>query len=313
MSEKIPLIIIAGPTGVGKSFIGTEISKILDTPLISADSRQIYKYFDIGTAKPNLKEQEEVKHYMIDIAEPTERYTVAEYSDQVTPLIKEVYKSGKIPLIVGGTGLYIKAIVQGFSMPQVEEQPELRKELKEKALEFGNSVLYQEAMSIDPDSASKIHENDLFRVIRILEVYKTTGKKLSELRSKTEEPNYKLTYIGINCDRDELYKRIGDRVEVMIKDGLLNELKDLVENYGEDLPLLQTINYREPLEYLQGKTSLDEAKELMKKNTRNFAKRQLTWFRNDPYITWQNLESKNDKDKILEYIMSSKNLVNFIR
>jgi tRNA dimethylallyltransferase len=313
MSEKIPLIIIAGPTGVGKSFIGTEISKILNTPLISADSRQIYKHFDIGTAKPTLKEQEEVKHYMIDIAEPTERYTVAEYSDQVTPLIKEIYESGKIPLIVGGTGLYIKAIVQGFSMPQVEEQPELRKELKEKALEVGNSVLYQEAMSIDPESASKIHENDLFRVIRILEVYKTTGKKLSELRSKTEEPNYDLTYIGINCDRDELYTRIGNRVEVMIKDGLLNELKDLVENYGEDLPLLQTINYREPLEYLQGKVSIDEAKELMKKNTRNFAKRQLTWFRNDPYITWQNLESKNDKDKILEYIMSSKNLVKFIR
>lgn len=303
MNKKIPLIIIAGPTGVGKSFIGMELAKILKTPLISADSRQIYKYFDIGTAKPTLSEQKEIKHYMIDISEPTERYTVAQYNDDVTPLIKNIYDSGKTPLIVGGTGLYIKSIVQGFSMPQVEEQPELRKELKEKALEFGNTILYQEAMEVDPESASKIHENDLFRVIRILEVFKTTGKKLSDLRSKNDEPQYDLTYIGINCDRDELYKRIEDRVEVMIKDGLLDEIQSLIEKYGEDLPLLQTINYREPLEYLQGKISLEEAKELMKKNTRNFAKRQLTWFRNDPYITWQNLDSKDDKNKILEYIL----------
>lgn len=302
---KIPLIVIAGPTGIGKSYLGMQLAKKLDTPIISADSRQIYIDFDIGTAKPTLLEQKEVKHYMIDIANPVNTYTVSEYTAKVKPLIQKIYEAGKIPLIVGGTGLYIKTLIQNYSMPEIPPMQDLRDNLKKLAEEKGNDFLYEKAKEIDPLASSKIHANDLFRVIRILEVFESTGKKLSELQKRDDEPFYDLTYIGLDLDREKLYQRIESRVDKMIEDGLLDEVEFIMSKYGKDLPLLKTINYQEPRDFLLGNCTLDESKELMKKNTRNFAKRQLTWFRNDPFIAWKKAETMQDFDNILNFIIST--------
>ncbi|MEK7433638.1 MAG: tRNA (adenosine(37)-N6)-dimethylallyltransferase MiaA [Cyanobacteriota bacterium] len=304
MNKKIPLVIIAGPTGIGKSYLGMEIAKKLSIPIISADSRQIYKDFNIGTAKPSLEEQKEVKHYMIDICEPTRTYTVSEYATEAKNIIEKIYEDGFIPMIVGGTGLYIKTIIQAYSMAEIPPLPEFREKMKLEAETKGNLFLYEKAMEIDPIATEKIHYNDLFRVIRVLEVFESKGEKLSSLQKKSSSPVYDITYIGLNIERENLYKRISDRVEKMFEMGLLDEIKFIMDKYGKDLPLLKTINYSEPKEFLLGNCSLDDSKELMKKNTRNFAKRQLTWFRNDPFINWHEVEKIEDFLPIIEYVSS---------
>jgi len=309
--NKIPLIVITGATGIGKSALAMELAQEINTELISADSRQVYKDFDIGTAKPTLEEQSLVKHQMIDIREANENFTVAEYIQEVTPVIENVYERNKIPLMVGGTGLYVKSVIEGFSIPKVEPLPEYRKELKEQAEQFGNSYLYKKAMEIDPESASKIHENDVFRVVRILEVFERTGKAMSSLKSRSSEPIYNLISICLDMDRELLYKRIGLRVEEMFECGLLKEVEQIIEKYGKDLPLLQTINYKEVRNFLLGETSFEEAKELMKKSTRNFAKRQFTWFRQDKNLVWKEISSRDDIKNIISYIkeeMKEKNI-----
>lgn len=294
MLKKIPLIIIAGPTGIGKSLLGMNIAEKLNTEIISADSRQIFRYFDIGTAKPSLEEQKQIKHHLIDIKSPEESFTVAEYIEMAKEIISDIYHRGKIPLMVGGTGLYIKSLIEGFSIPKVEPLPEYREELKLEAEKYGNKYLYDKARQIDPEAIEKIHENDLFRVIRILEVYKSSGKNLSSQRGRAEEMPYDIIYAGLNTDRELLYERIGIRVEQMVEEGLIKEVKFIMDKFGKDLPLLKTINYREIKEYILGVSSLEDARELMKKDTRNFAKRQLTWFRNDPHINWYKLDKKED-------------------
>lgn len=303
MPEKILLIIIAGPTGSGKSFLAMELAQKLNTDIISADSRQIYRDLDIGTAKPTPGEQKLVKHHLIDIRPPTENFTVAEYIELVKPLIEKLCNSGKIPLLVGGTGLYIKSLIEGFSIPEVKPLPELRHKLKEEAELSGNKVLYERAKKIDPEAMLRIHENDLFRIIRLLEVFESTGKKMSSLRKRSEDIIYDLVYIGLDLEREKLYERIGLRVNKMIEDGLIDEVTGLMEKYGSDLKLLGTINYREIRDFILKNTSLDEAKELMKKDTRNFAKRQLSWFRNDPNISWEKFNDKADVDRITSNII----------
>ncbi|MBC7475577.1 MAG: tRNA (adenosine(37)-N6)-dimethylallyltransferase MiaA [Candidatus Sericytochromatia bacterium] len=300
--KKIPLTIIAGPTGIGKSSLAMQIAENIGTDLISADSRQVYKYFDVGTAKPTKEEQRMIKHHLIDLREPTEIFAVAEYLKLVKPLIEDINQDGKMPLIVGGTGLYIKTLVEGFSIPEVESLPDLRKKLVKEAEEYGNAVIYQRAKEIDPEAMTRIHENDIIRVIRVLEVFENTGKLFSSLRVRASEPIYDLTYICLDMDREKLYTRIGQRVEQMFEQGLLDEVKSIIEKYGSDLQLLKTINYRETREHLLGNLNLEETKELMKKNTRNFAKRQLTWFRNDPLITFMNAETKEDINKIVKLL-----------
>jgi len=310
--NKIPLIVITGATGIGKSALAMELAQEINTELISADSRQIYKEFNIGTAKPTLEEQNLVKHHMIDIREPQENFTVAEYIEEVTPVIEDVYKRNKVPLMVGGTGLYVKSVIEGFSIPRVEPLPELRKELKEQAEKFGNAFLYQKAMDIDPESTSKIHENDIFRVVRILEIFEQTGKAMSSLKARSNEPIYDLIYVGLDLDREILYERIGLRVEKMFEEGLLKEVEQIIEKYGKDLPLLQTINYREVKSFLLGEITFEEAKELMKKDTRNFAKRQLTWFRQDKNLIWKEIRDYDDIKTIISYIkekMIEKNMI----
>jgi tRNA dimethylallyltransferase len=303
MEKKIPLLIIAGPTGSGKSYLAMELAQKLKTDIISADSRQIYRDFDIGTAKPPVEEQKLVRHHLIDIRPPTENFTVAEYAGLVKPLIEQIHSSGKLPLLVGGTGLYIKSLIEGFSIPEVKPLPELRRKLNEEAEQYGNNVLYERARSIDPTAMEKIHENDLIRIIRVLEVFESTGQQFSSLKKRSPELIYNLIYIGLDMDREKLYERIGRRVEKMIEDGLVDEVKSLMDNYGSDLNLLQTINYREIRDFILEKSSLDEAKELMKKDTRNFAKRQLTWFRNDQYIRWEKFENEKDVNRIIDNLM----------
>lgn len=303
-NKKIPLIIIAGPTGIGKSLLGMELAQELKTDIISSDSRQLYKYFDIGSAKPSLVDRALIKHHIIDIWEPTLTFTVSDFVELVKPIVEDLYNKGKIPLIVGGTGLYIKALIEGFSIPRVEPAPEIREKLKKEAEEKGNKVLYERALQVDPISMQKIHENDLIRIIRVLEVFETTGKPISQVRAKEEESPYDLTYLYLDSDRDKLYERISLRVEKMFEEGLLEEVKSIIDQFGIDLPLLETINYREPKQYLLGKATLEETKELMKKNTRNFAKRQLTWFRNSEHIERRLFESQDDVKSIKESILS---------
>ncbi len=307
MVKKIPLIVIAGPTGIGKSNLAMYLAQKLDTDIISADSRQIYKYFDIGTAKPDINEQSLVKHHLIDVAEPQDIFTLAEYSQMAKDKINQIYNDKKIPLLVGGTGLYVKTIIQGFEVPEVPPDFELRNKLTAKAQLEGNQELYETASKIDPVAMLKIHQNDLIRVIRIIEIFETTGKKFSSLSKKSNESLYNLIYVGLDIEREKLYQRISDRVEKMIDMGLVDEVKNLIQKFGNDLPLLKTINYREIKDFLDGIISFEDAKELMKKDTRNFAKRQLTWFRNDPYITFLNSETEENLDKIKDYIMNQVN------
>lgn len=304
MKKKIPLIVIAGPTGIGKSSLAMSLAQDLSTDIISADSRQIYRDFDIGTAKPDNYEQALVKHHLIDIADPTENFTLAEYTERAKEVIDLVHNQNKIPMLVGGTGLYIKTLIEGFNVPEVGPNTELRKDLTEIAsTSDGAKSLYEKALSIDPQAMLKIHQNDLIRVIRVIEVFETTGKQFSTLVKKESEPVYDLIYVGLDLEREKLYQRIGLRVDKMIELGLIDEVKNIINKYGNDLPLLKTINYREIKEYLEDKLTLDETKELMKKNTRNFAKRQLTWFRHDPYINFFKSEDQNDVQIVREHVL----------
>lgn len=304
MKKKIPLIVIAGPTGIGKSSLAMNLAQNLSTDIISADSRQIYLDFDIGTAKPDKNEQSLVKHHLIDIADPKKNFTLAEYAEKAKEIINFVYSQNKIPMLVGGTGLYIKTLIEGFNVPEVEPNYELRKKLTEKAnSEEGAKLLYERALSIDPQAMLKIHQNDLIRVIRVIEIFETTGKQFSSLIKKESEPVYDLIYVGLDLEREKLYERISIRVEQMIEFGLIGEVNNIIDKYGSDLPLLKTINYREVKEYLEGILTLDETKELMKKNTRNFAKRQLTWFRHDPYINFFKSENQDDLNIVREHVL----------
>lgn len=302
MNKKIPLIIIAGPTGIGKSNLALTLAQDLKTDIISADSRQIYKDFDIGTAKPDIDEQSIVKHHLIDICDPREVFSLSQYTDIAKNTIQDIYNKNKIPLLVGGTGLYIKTLIEGFSVPEVEPDYKLRSELTEKSKAEGNDELYRYAQSIDPKAMEKIHKNDLIRIIRVIEVFKNTGKKFSELGKKSNEPVYDIIYVGLDIDREKLYKRIGLRVDQMIQLGLIDEVTNIIDKYGPELPLLKTINYREIKQFLDKELSLEDAIELMKKDTRNFAKRQLTWFRNDQYIKFFNCETQNELNTIMLYI-----------
>jgi tRNA dimethylallyltransferase len=306
--KDIPLVIICGPTGIGKTSLGIEIARNINGEIISADSRQIYKDFDIGTAKPTKEERNLIKHYLIDFVEPTYNFTVSEYLNLAKETIIHIVNKNKIPIIVGGTGLYIKAVTEDFDIPKVKPDYEIRNKLKEiSKTEEGKSYLYKKAVEIDPKAMEKIHKNDLIRIIRLIEVFETTGNKISEMRKKNVNNSYKLAYLSLDIERNELYKRICIRVNKMIEEGLIDEVKFIINKYGEDLPLLKTINYKEIREYLLGNINLENTIELMKKNTRNFAKRQLTWFRNTPNINIFSLK-ENSLNDIINFIRKKVNI-----
>ncbi|AFY72760.1 tRNA isopentenyltransferase MiaA [Synechococcus sp. PCC 7502] len=297
------LIVVLGATATGKTSLAIKLAQKFNAPILSADSRQVYKHFDIGTSKPNLTERQGISHYLIDIAEPNTTLTLAEYQGQAQKLIAEFHAQGITPILVGGTGLYIKSIVAGMQIPRVAPNYYLRSQL----LELGQSQCHQILQQVDP--RSKIHANDQARTIRALEVFYVTGKPLTEQQGE-HPPTYPICQIGISSPPLEIYKKIvSDRIEHMLKQGWLEEIKFIQNQYGSGLPLLSTLGYKEMGTYLSGQINLELAKELTVKHTLQFAKHQRTWFNSKSYgeVNWinnpQNFDSSfNNIEDLLNFI-----------
>lgn len=299
------LTVILGPTAVGKTELAIELAKKVGGEIVSADSMQIYRYMDIGTAKPTKEEQQGIKHYMIDIIDPDEDFSVANYQVLAKKYIKEVQERNKIPILSGGTGLYINSVCYNYTFSEHDKDEELRQELKKQALEYGNEYLHSKLKKFDPISANKIHPNNLRRIIRALEVCLKTGKPFSyyEEMTKKQKSPYELVMIGMTMEREKLYERINRRVEIMIEKGFVEEVKNLLAmGYSKDLNSMQGLGYRQIIEYLEGERSLDETINLIARDTRRYAKRQYTWFLRDKSIIWFDV-AKEDKKKVIEYIV----------
>ncbi len=275
IAQHVGLIVILGATATGKTSLAIALAKHLNAPILSADSRQVYRYLDIGTAKPSVEERQGVPHYLIDIIDPEQTLTLADYQDQAQTLIAKFHAEGVTPILVGGSGLYIKAITAGLKIPRVAPQPELRSQFEE----LGQNYCYQVLQQVDPVGATKIHANDQVRTWRSLEVFYVTGQPLSAQQYE-QPPSYPIVQIGLDCvDLDAYRKLVGDRTKQMLEQGWLDEIRDLQKRYGKDLPLLKTLGYGEMSDYLANKTDLATAEELTITHTCQFAKRQRTWFR----------------------------------
>ncbi|TDX53292.1 tRNA (adenosine(37)-N6)-dimethylallyltransferase MiaA [Orenia marismortui] len=299
-----PLVAIVGPTAVGKTRLSLALAQDLDGEIISADSMQIYKKMDIGTAKASQEEQKLVPHYMIDIIEPDQEFSVADFQTRVDELIPKISQKGKLPLLVGGTGLYVKSVIDGFIFPDMEVDWELRKRLEEEAEEYGTQHVHDKLREIDSKLADKLHPNDLRRVIRGIEVYQQTGKTTTYFKEKAKNtpPRYQAVKIGLRRSRENLYQRINQRVDLMIKEGLIDEVRELYdEGYNRDLISMQGLGYKEIIAYFEGEYDLDEAIRLIKRDTRHFAKRQFTWFKRDKSINWFDVE-EYDFDSLLNEV-----------
>lgn len=271
-----------GPTASGKTSFAIQKAMTNNGEIISADSRLVYKGFDIASAKPTKEEMQEIKHYLIDIVEPEVDYSVANFYDDAKAAINKILAKGKTPIVVGGTGLYFRILLEDFDLPRVEANYELRKELEEKNSEELHKILKE----LDPITAEKIHFNNKVKIIRAIEVAKTLDKPMSEAAGK-KEPEYDVEWIGLNFkNREDLYERINQRVDKMVEMGLIEETKTLLKKHGRINNFINTIGYQEILEYLDGKISLEEAILQIKQNSRRYAKRQLTWFRKNKEINW---------------------------
>ncbi|MCS7250126.1 MAG: tRNA (adenosine(37)-N6)-dimethylallyltransferase MiaA [candidate division WOR-3 bacterium] len=302
---KILIPCLCGPTGVGKTDIALLLAEKYDFSIISCDSRQIYKYLDIGTAKPSLEIRKKYEFFMMDIITPDKYYSAYDYAKEVEKVIEELIKKNKRYLLVGGSGLYFKALFSPFfEAPKVDLK--LREELKKKPLSF----LYEELKRVDEKSAQKIHPNDAQRIIRALEIYYLTNKPFSYFLSQKKESKYEPLYICLNLEREILYRKINERFDKMIRDGLIEEVENLLKmGYNESSPGLNTIGYKEVILYLKGKLNKEEMISLAKKNTRNYAKRQLTWFKREKINYWLlNHSPKETFLKILE-IFKKYNLI----
>jgi tRNA dimethylallyltransferase len=285
------LIVICGPTATGKTDLAVHLAKVFKTPILSADSRQVYRGFDIGTAKPTPEERAGVPHYLIDIADPTETYTVARFQQEANSLIHTFHQQGITPILAGGTGLYIQSVSEGLVIPTAAPDPVFRELLASKSLE----ELRAELLAKDPEAARKIHPHDRLRTGRALEVLYSTGKTLSSQTGRTP-PSYPIIYLGLDTpDRAFLSRRIELRTQAMLNKGLLEEIKFLEQQYGQDLPLLETLGYREFRQYLGQQYSLEKAIEQTVLHTRQFAKRQTTWFKANPHILWLDIAHHNFK------------------
>ena len=274
MKKKSKVIAIAAPTATGKSKLAVELAHKIDGEIISADSRLVYKGFEIAVAKPTIEEKEGIPHYLIDVVEPEFDYSVANYVDDATNAIEDILSRGKTPIIVGGTGLYFRILLEGYDVPRVAPNEELRKGLEEKTYDELLEIL----KSLDEKIVAEIKEASKRKLIRTIEICKGLNKPLSEI-SMQKEPPYEVEWIGINLKRDEIYDRINKRVDKMVEMGLVEETKKLLEIHGRIPNFVKTIGYQEILQYLDGEISFESAIELLKQHTRNYAKRQLTWFR----------------------------------
>ncbi|WP_090633074.1 tRNA (adenosine(37)-N6)-dimethylallyltransferase MiaA [Neobacillus massiliamazoniensis] len=287
MDSKQKLLVIIGPTAVGKTKLSIELAKRFNGEIISGDSMQIYRGMDIGTAKIKKNEMGGIPHHLLDIRDPEEKFSVAEFQQLVRSKISEIAKKGKLPMIVGGTGLYIQSVLYDYQFSDAPADEGFRKELEEKVKERGSQILHQELVEIDPESASHIHPNNARRVIRALEIYHCTGKTMSEYQEK-QQPDllYDTALVGLTMERELLYERINLRVEMMLEEGLLDEVKRLYQQNLRDCQSIQAIGYKEIYEYLDGLVALEQAVDQLKQNSRRYAKRQFTWFKNKMDVKW---------------------------
>lgn len=298
---KQKLVVIMGPTAVGKTKLSIDLAKKYNGEIISGDSMQVYKGMDIGTAKIKREEMEGIPHHLIDIKEPDEAFNVAQFQEFVTDCIEQIAAKGKLPIIVGGTGLYIDAVLQQYSFSESVSDEEYRSKLEAIAEECGVEAVHKILQEIDPDSADRIHPNNVRRVIRALEIYHCTGEKMSEqLQKQNKEYKYDAVLIGLTMDRDTLYERINQRVDIMMEEGLLEEVQGLYERGIRDCQSIQAIGYKELFDYFEGKVSLDQAVENLKQNSRRYAKRQLTWFRNKMNLDWFEMDTGTYEKKVAE-------------
>lgn len=289
--NKPKILCVVGPTASGKTDYAVELALKCGGEVVSCDSMQIYKHMDIGTAKPTADEMKGVKHHMIDIIEPNESFSVARFSEMARECIDDILLRGKTPVLCGGTGLYFDSTINNINFIQMDTDEEYRKDLESAAKEFGNEYVYKILKRVDEESAESIHPNNLKRVIRALEIYKTTGKKKSELdKEQLSEPLYEPEITGLMRDREVLYDRINKRVDIMMEKGLVDEVSELIKmGIDTDATSMQAIGYKEIIEYLDGKTNLSDAVDKIKRESRRYAKRQLTWFKRYEKINWINI------------------------
>lgn len=301
-----PLIILTGPTAVGKTALSIGLAKAVDGEIISADSMQVYRKMNIGTAKIQQSEMQGVRHHLIDILDPGEDFNVVLFKKYALEAMEDIYSRGKMPVVVGGTGFYIQALLYDINFEENDNDMSYREELQSLAAEYGNSYIHDMLVKVDPESAEKIHENNVKRVIRALEFYRKTGMKISEhneAESQKESP-YNFEYFVLNDDRQKLYDRIDRRIDIMLEDGLLDEVRFLVdEGYSRDLVSMQGLGYKEMIDYIQGRCTFDEAVYTLKRDTRHFAKRQVTWFKREKQVTWVNKNEFDSEADILSFMI----------
>lgn len=305
--NKKPLIIITGPTSVGKTALSIALAKAVEGEIISADSMQVYKYMNIGTAKITQPEMKGVPHYLIDELEPDEEFNVVRFQQMTKQYMQQIYANNKIPILVGGTGFYIQAVLNDIDFTENETDTSYRKELEQLLDLKGADYLHELLAGIDPDSAKAIHPNNSKKVIRALEFVKLTGDKISEHNEEQRKKvsPYNFCYFVLNKDRAKLYETINHRVDRMLEQGLLNEVKALyAKGYNRDLVSMQGLGYKEILAYLEGESTLAEAIELLKRDTRHFAKRQLTWFKREKDVIWVEKDTFADEEAILTYLLT---------
>ena len=324
-NELIPVVVIVGPTAVGKSNLALMVARNFSGEIVSADSAQVYRGLDVGTAKPSRQERDEIRHHLIDIVSPAEQFSVAEFQRQADEVIPDIYQRGKLPILCGGTGFYINAVTDRYAFTERGKNEEIREELAEKAAAYGSQYLHDKLNEVDPDAAQKIHHRDQKRLIRALEVYYTEGRPISMQVKETRQQasRYQLLLIGLNMQRDELYQKINSRTEQMMANGFLEEVEGLLEKYTPESPGLQVLGYRQIVSYLQQKrqtqktncsacteattfTAYEETVESIKKATRNYAKKQLTWFRRDNRIQWFEVQET-------DYHVFEKNIAGFLQ
>ena len=297
---KPKVVVIVGPTASGKTSLSIELAKKIDGEIISADSMQIYKDMDIGTAKVTKEEAQGIKHYLVDCVSPDERYTVSDFKKDSENAIEEILKKGKTPIVVGGTGLYVNSLIYGIEYQDMKFDEKYRDELMQEAkTQEGLEKLWKKANTIDPEAMKKISQNDAKRIVRVLEIYNATGKTktYNEILSRQKEVKYDFKVFGINFERQKLYDRINRRVDIMFEQGLEEEVGKLIQKYSSFPTAMQGLGYKEVVEYFDGKLKYDEMVDKIKQESRRYAKRQLTWFRRNEKIIWLDGE-KNTKENV---------------
>jgi tRNA dimethylallyltransferase len=291
------LVAIVGPTGVGKSRLALHLASLYHGEIVSADSRQVYRYLDIGTAKPSPKEQAQIPHHMIDIVNPDDDFSLARYQELAYQAIENIQRRHKLPFLVGGSGLYIRAVLEGWRIPRVSPDPEFRYNVEKRATGSGIDEIYQELIRVDPEAALKIDRRNVRRVIRALEVHTKTKRPFSQLRP-TEAPKFNIFIIGLTADRDELYHMVDERVDMMIEQGLVDEVENLLKmGYDLNLPAMSGIGYRQIGQYLAGELTMQDARQKIKVETHRFIRHQYAWFRlKDEKIHWFNVVRPDDTE-----------------